>query len=212
MFEALVLVLFGSQLHELTWRRRHRQTARKERRRLKWSDSSAQTLTVCFWFLSPLTRSSITWDSTLTTVMFPIRANAMEAADRMKSPAKMAYERKTHSHHVLWTFMKQEMRLWLPDLSLPPQLVDGSLPSPFVRAVDDVVVHQAGGVDHLWDHGDGSLPGQQVPADGETLQLKSFRGALALSALAPPRGEQLQVNLDPGGGSQRSPRPVAVDV
>lgn len=45
-------------------------------------------------FHVPRTRSSITWDKTLTTVMFPIRAKAMEAADRMKSPAKMAWKEK----------------------------------------------------------------------------------------------------------------------
>lgn len=38
----------------------------------------------------PRTRSSMTCDSTDTTVVFPMRANAMDAADRMKSPARIA--------------------------------------------------------------------------------------------------------------------------
>lgn len=49
------------------------------------------------WQNVPRTRSSITWDKTFTTVMFPIRAKAMDAADRMKSPTKMAWRMK-HSY------------------------------------------------------------------------------------------------------------------
>lgn len=45
----------------------------------------------------PLTRSSMTCANTFTTVMLPMRARAMEAADRMKSPAKMAYKDTTQS-------------------------------------------------------------------------------------------------------------------
>ena len=41
-------------------------------------------------FSLPLTRSSMTCDSTDTTVLLPIRASAIEAAERMKSPARIA--------------------------------------------------------------------------------------------------------------------------
>lgn len=46
--------------------------------------------------------------------------------------------------------------------SLPPDLVDGSLPPPLIRTVDHVVVHEAGSVDHFWDHSYGSLTREQI--------------------------------------------------
>lgn len=46
--------------------------------------------------------------------------------------------------------------------SLPPDLVDGSLPPPLIRTVDHVIVHEAGSVDHFWDHSYGSLTREQI--------------------------------------------------
>lgn len=50
-------------------------------------------------------------------------------------------------------------------LLLTPDFIDGGLSPPPVGPVDDVIVHQAGGVDHLGDHGDGALPWQQIAAE-----------------------------------------------
>lgn len=36
----------------------------------------------------------MTWDSTDTTDVFPMRASAMDAADRMKSPARIACKQR----------------------------------------------------------------------------------------------------------------------
>lgn len=55
----------------------------------------------------PLTRSSMTWDNTLTTVMFPIRANAIEAVDRMKSPTKMAWNKLKKKNHTFILSLKK---------------------------------------------------------------------------------------------------------
>lgn len=54
-------------------------------------------------------------------------------------------------------------------LSLPPKFVDGSLPAPLIRPVDHVVMHEAGGVDHFWDHRYGSLTWEQIP-DGKQVR------------------------------------------
>lgn len=85
VFESLVLVLFGTQLHEFTCN--HKAICKC----ILPASSSA-----C-WFSAhrdlPRTRSSMTWDKTFTTVMLPIRAKAIEAAERIKSPAKIAWKR-----------------------------------------------------------------------------------------------------------------------
>lgn len=54
----------------------------------------------------PRTRSSITWDNTFSTVLLPMRAKAKEAAERMKSPAKIAWKRgpqKRKKKKVIYT-------------------------------------------------------------------------------------------------------------
>lgn len=85
VFESLVLILFGTQLHEFTCN--HKAICKC----ILPASSSA-----C-WFSAhrdlPRTRSSVTWDKTFTTVMLPIRAKAIEAAERIKSPAKIAWKR-----------------------------------------------------------------------------------------------------------------------
>lgn len=53
--------------------------------------------------------------------------------------------------------------------SLPPDFVDGSLPAPLIWPVDHVVMHQAGGVDHFWDHRYSSLTWEQI-ADGKEVR------------------------------------------
>lgn len=50
-------------------------------------------------------------------------------------------------------------------LLFTPNFIDGCLSPPPVGPVYDVIVHQAGGVDHLRDHGDGALPWQQIAAE-----------------------------------------------
>lgn len=42
----------------------------------------------------PRTKSSITWANSDTTAVFPIRARAMDAAERIKSPARTAWKKK----------------------------------------------------------------------------------------------------------------------
>lgn len=114
------------------------------------------------WQNVPRTRSSITWDKTFTTVMFPIRAKAMEAADRMKSPTKMAWKRKHSCRRFRPHEEKEGPGFRFSYFSLPPDLVDGSLPPPLIRTVDHVIVHEAGSVDHFWDHSYGSLTREQI--------------------------------------------------
>lgn len=53
-----------------------------------------------------------------------------------------------------------------------PNVVDGSLPPPLIRTVYDVIMHQAGGVDHFGDHGDGPLPREQIPADDRLQEVR----------------------------------------
>lgn len=48
---------------------------------------------------------------------------------------------------------------------LSPQFINGVFPTPCVRVIDNVIVHQAGSVDHLRDHGDRALRRQQNPED-----------------------------------------------
>lgn len=50
-------------------------------------------------------------------------------------------------------------------LLFTPNFIDGRLSPPPVGPIYDVIVHQAGGVDHLRDHGNGTLPWQQVAAE-----------------------------------------------
>lgn len=93
-------------------------------------------------FYVPRTRSSITWDKTLTTVMFPIRAKAMEAADRMKSPANMAWKEKqkvifNHPPVELEGLVWTSLTFFSPQISLmvlfPLRLSDPSITSSCTR-------------------------------------------------------------------------------
>lgn len=129
--------------------------------------------------------------------MFPIRAKAMEAADRMKSPTKMAWKRK-HSLPAVSTTQeeKEGPGFRFSYFSLPPDLVDGSLPPPLIRTVNHVIVHEAGSVDHFWDHSYGSLTREQI-SEGD-----GVKGSEMKLGLTPPKKKKKQnsseVSWNPG--------------
>lgn len=129
----------------------------------------------------PRTRSSMTCDNTLTTVLLPIRARAMEAAERMKSPAKIAWNRvqKTWQPHPHDTWSdkiekKKKTRRWFyfSYLFFTPHFIDSFLSSTFIWSVYNIVMHQAGGVDHLWDHSYGPLSRQQISAEDRLQEVR----------------------------------------
>lgn len=93
VFKSLVLVLLWTQLHEFTWKHNwYSETSVYVNHLSVTAFNVCRCMNKLKCYIIPLTRSSITWDNTFTTVMLPIRAKAMEAADRMKSPAKIAWK------------------------------------------------------------------------------------------------------------------------
>lgn len=63
----------------------------------------------------------------------------------------------------------QESRNWanFTYFFFTPYFIDGSLSSSPIWSIYDVVMHQAGSVDHLWDHRYGPLSWEQVPTEGK---------------------------------------------
>lgn len=74
---------------------------------------------------------------------------------------------------------EQEVLSWFY-LLFTPNLIDGHLSPPPVRPVYDIIVHQAGGVDHLRDHGNGTLSWQQIAAEIRAHMLKCIEGYFCL--------------------------------
>lgn len=97
-----------------------------------------------------------------------MRASAMDAAERMKSPAKMAFTHTISRQliHLNTLPFPKHMKREAPErthLFLPPHLIDRGFASPCICTVNDIIVYQAGRVDHLGDHGDGALGREQIP-------------------------------------------------
>lgn len=82
--------------------------------------------------------------------------------------------------HARW---KSRAGFRFSHFSLPPDLVDGSLPPPLIRTVDHIVVHEAGSVDHFRDHSYGSLTREQV-SEGDNV-----KGSEMKLGLIPPNNK-----------------------
>lgn len=74
---------------------------------------------------------------------------------------------------------EQEVLSWFY-LLFTPNFIDGHLSPPPVGPVYDIIVHQAGGVDHLRDHGNGTLSWQQIAAETRAHMLKCIEGYCCL--------------------------------
>lgn len=90
VLESLVFILFRPQLHEFTWNLATDKKKSKKNIIIIIYPLYKTCLINQIQTALPRTRSSMTCDSTDTTVVSPIRANAMDATDRMKSPARIA--------------------------------------------------------------------------------------------------------------------------
>lgn len=69
--------------------------------------------------------------------------------------------RKTsYIHSFFWR--ERWADLYSPYLFFTPNFIDGSLSPSFIWSVYNVIMHQAGSVDHFWDHSYGPLPWKQI--------------------------------------------------
>lgn len=78
---------------------------------------------------------------------------------------------------------------YCPYLFFTPHLIDRSLSPSFIWSIYNVIMHQAGSVDHFWDHGYGPLPWEQISAEDkrthvqEVSRNKTIKGCGAFSLL-----------------------------